>query len=360
MNTYKTAVLRWGLRLAVILGLCTVLAGVIQSQLMPQVQAVKPYSGRLSFTEHYLATAAAEQPEQQSVQAAGSWIIQQAMAEEGQAVRKGDALLLLDVQDQMIRLQTLKAQIQEQTNYINAYNWTGGDRLVLEQKLEATKMEYRQLNASFPANGVVTAPADGVVAELAGPGAVSVGQTVACITPDQNTAANCIQWSLTAAQAQTLLEQEKLALDVTCRAEQEDGTLETVEVSTALEPYEWEEETGVYRFEASLPVEQGIVRPGAQVEVTAKSSSREYECLVPLSSLILTGPEQYAVAKVEQTDGIWGEEYRVHLVMVELLESDAVNAAVEPVGETIGSNDFIASYFDRALADGEQVQPLWS
>lgn len=360
MNTYKTAVLRWGLRLAVILGLCTVLAGVIQSQLMPQVQAVKPYSGRLSFTEHYLATAAAEQPEQQSVQAAGSWIIQQAMAEEGQAVRKGDALLLLDVQDQMIRLQTLEAQIQEQTNYINAYNWTGGDQLVLEQKLEATKMEYRQLNASFPANGVVTAPADGVVAELAGPGAVSVGQTVACITPDQNTAANCIQWSLTAAQAQTLLEQEKLALDVTCRAEQEDGTLETVEVSTALEPYEWEEETGVYRFEASLPVEQGIVRPGAQVEVTAKSSSQEYECLVPLSSLILTGPEQYAVAKVEQTDGIWGEEYRVHLVMVELLESDAVNAAVEPVGETIGSNDFIASYFDRALADGEQVQPLWS
>ena len=33
MNTYKTAVLRWGLHLAVILGLCTVLAGVIQSQL---------------------------------------------------------------------------------------------------------------------------------------------------------------------------------------------------------------------------------------------------------------------------------------------------------------------------------------
>ena len=89
MNTYKTAVLRWGLRLAVILGLCTVLAGVIQSQLMPQVQAVKPYSGRLPFTEHYLATAAAEQPEQQSVQAAGSWIIQQAMAEEGRPSAKG-------------------------------------------------------------------------------------------------------------------------------------------------------------------------------------------------------------------------------------------------------------------------------
>ena len=46
--------------------------------------------------------------------------------------------------------------------------------------------------------------------------------------------------------------------------------------------------------------------------------------------------------------------------MVELLESDPVNAAVEPMGETIGNNDFIASYFDRALADGEQVQPLWS
>lgn len=360
MNTYKTAVLRWGLRLAMFLGFCTILAGVIQSQLMPRVQAVKPYSGRLSFTEHYLAAAVAEQPEQQSVQAAGSWVIQQVMAEEGQAVRKGDTLLLLDVQDQRIRLQNLEAQIQEQTNYINAYNWTGGDRLVLEQKLEATKMEYRQLKASFPANGVVTAPADGVVAELAGPGAVSVGQTVARITSDQDGAANCIQWSLTAAQAQTLLEQEQLTLNMSCRAEQGDGTLETMEISTALEQYEWDEQTGVYRFEASLPVEQEIVRPGAQVEVTAKSSSREYECLVPLSGLILVEPEQYAVAKVEQADGIWGEEYRVHLVMVELLETDAVNAAVEPVGETIGSNDFIAAYFDRALTDGERVQPVWS
>ena len=360
MNKYKTAVLRWGLRLAMFLGFCTILAGVIQSQLMPQVQAVKPYSGRLSFTEHYLAAAVSEQPEQQSVQAAGSWVIQQVMAEEGQAVRKGDTLLLLDVQDQRIRLQNLEAQIQEQTNYINAYNWTGGDRLVLEQKLEATKMEYRQLKASFPANGVVTAPADGVVAELAGPGAVSVGQTVARITSDQDGAANCIQWSLTAAQAQTLLEQEQLTLNMSCRAEQGDGTLETMEISTALEQYEWDEQTGVYRFEASLPVEQEIVRPGAQVEVMAKSSSREYECLVPLSGLILVGPEQYAVAKVEQADGIWGEEYRVHLVMVELLETDAVNAAVEPVGETIGSNDFIAAYFDRALTDGEQVQAVWS
>ena len=360
MNKYKTAVLRWGLRLAMFLGFCTILAGVIQSQLMPQVQAVKPYSGRLSFTEHYLAAAVSEQPEQQSVQAAGSWVIQQVMAEEGQAVRKGDTLLLLDVQDQRIRLQNLEAQIQEQTNYINAYNWTGGDRLVLEQKLEATKMEYRQLKASFPANGVVTAPADGVVAELAGPGAVSVGQTVARITSDQDGAANCIQWSLTAAQAQTLLEQEQLTLNMSCRAEQGDGTLETMEISTALEQYEWDEQTGVYRFEASLPVEQEIVRPGAQVEVMAKSSSREYECLVPLAGLILVGPEQYAVAKVEQADGIWGEEYRVHLVMVELLETDAVNAAVEPVGETIGSNDFIAAYFDRALTDGEQVQAVWS
>ena len=360
MNTYKTAVLRWGLRLAMFLGLCTVLAGVIRSQLMPQVQVVKPYSGRLSFTEHYLATAAAEQSEQHSVQAEGSWVIQSTVAEEGQAVHKGDALLLLDVQDQMIRQQTLEAQIQEQTNYINAYNWTGGDRLVLEQKLEAVKMEYRQLKSSFPADGVVTAPANGIVSELAGPGVVSLGQTVARIAADRNSAANCVQWSLSAEQAQTLLEEEQLTLRMSCRAEQEDGTLKTVETSAVLEQYEWENESGAYRLEASLPVEQGVVRPGAQVEITAKSSSREYECLVPLSSLILIGPEQYAVAKVESVDGIWGEEYRVHLVMVELLETDAVHAAVKPVGETIGSNEFIASCFDRALTDGEQVQPLWS
>lgn len=360
MKAYKTAVLRWGLRLAVLLGLCTVLAGVVQAQLMPQVQAVKPYSGRLSFTEHYLATAAAEQPEQQSVQAAGSWVILRAMAEEGQAVCKGDALLLLDVQEQQIRLQTLAAQIQEQTNYINAYDWTGGDRLVLEQKLEAVKMEYRQVKTSFPADGVVTAPADGIVEELAQPGAAATGQTVARITVSQASAADCIQWSLTDVQAQTLLEQEQLVLEATCRVEQEDGTLETVETDASLQQYQWEEEAGVYRFEALLELEQGSLRPGAQVEVTAKSSSRTYQCLVPLSGLILIGPEQYAVAKVEQVDGIWGEEYRVRLVPVELLATDAVNAAIEPVGEAIDSNDRIASYFDRALTDGEQVQPLWS
>ena len=54
MNTYKTAVLRWGLRLVMFLGLCTVLAGVIRSQLMPQVQAVKPYSGSLSCRNGFL------------------------------------------------------------------------------------------------------------------------------------------------------------------------------------------------------------------------------------------------------------------------------------------------------------------
>ena len=360
MKAYKTAVLRWGLRLAVLLGLCTVLAGVVQAQLMPQVQAVKPYSGRLSFTEHYLATAAAEQPEQQSVQAVGSWVILRTMAEEGQAVCKGDALLLLDVQEQKIRLQTLAAQIQEQTNYINAYDWTGGDRLVLEQKLEAVKMEYRQVKTSFPADGVVTAPADGIVEELAQPGAAATGQTVARITVSQASAADCIQWSLTDVQAQTLLEQEQLVLEATCRVEQEDGTLETVETDASLQQYQWEEEAGMYRFEALLELEQGSLRPGAQVEVTAKSNSRTYQCLVPLSGLILIGPEQYAVAKVEQVNGIWGEEYRVRLVPVELLATDAVNAAVEPVGEAIDSNDRIASYFDRALTDGEQVQPLWS
>lgn len=360
MNAYKTIVLRWGLRLAVFLALCTVLAGLVQAQLMPQIQMIKPYSGRLSFTEHYLATAAVEQLEERNIQAADNWVILRTMVQKGQTVCEGDALLVLDVQEQEIRLQTLAAEIQEQTNYINAYNWTGGDRLVLEQKLEAARMEYQQVKASFPADGVVTAPADGIVEELAGPGVATTGQMVARIAPSQASAADCIQWSLTDVQAQTLLEQEQLTLEATCRVEQGDGTLETVKTDATLKQYKWDEDAGTYRFEASLQVDQGALRPGAQVEITAKSRSQEYQCLVPLSSLILIGPEQYALAKVEQTDGIWGEEYRVRLVMVELLATDAVNAAVEPTGEQIDSNDYIASYFDRTLVDGEQVQPLWS
>ena len=91
------------------------------------------------------------------VLAGGSWTVLEQLAAEGDAVAEGDALLRIDVADYQIQLKSMEANLQQKRNTINATNWTGGDRLVLEQELAVLEMQYRRLKNSFPASGVVTA-----------------------------------------------------------------------------------------------------------------------------------------------------------------------------------------------------------
>lgn len=348
---HKRTVVKAAAALALALLACTVAARSVYTLLLPRVSVTSVRTDTLHSTAVYSGQFSGESAGA-DVLAGGSWTVTEQLAADGDTVQAGDALLRIDITDYQIQLRQMEANIQQQRNTINATNWTGGDRLVLNQQLEALEMQYAQLKASFPASGLVTATAAGTVSGLAGPGPVARGSVLAHIAAPG--AAGQVAFQAPAAALEDLFgSSARIRCAYTALAGQ--GALRAEKRETALEPVRVEAAAGgfytVYADLAEAPEEP--VEPGTPATVTVESQSGAVNC-VPLSAIFYSEGKT-CVYQVLQRDTIWGAEDYVQAVEVEVTDSDAVNAAVPDLSAGVLDARY-ACYPSRSLVDGEAVR----
>lgn len=356
MSKHKRTVVKAAAALALFLLVCTAAARSVYTLMLPQVSTAGAQIAALRSVDVYAGQFAGESAGA-DVLAEGSWTVTEQLAAVGDRVEAGTPLLRIDITDFQIQLQQLQASIQQQRNTINGTNWTGGDRLVLNQQLAALEMQYRQLADSFPADGIVYAPAAGTVSTLAGPGLAARGSVLAHITAQ--TAAGQVAFTVPAAALERVFS-SGAALECAFTAVSTQQPIRARQYETALLPARAEvSQTGGYTVYADLEQQpEEPVAPGTAATVTVESKSEDYTC-VPLSA-IFYGTDGPCVYQVLQRDTIWGTEHYVQAVSVEVIDSDAVNAAVENLpgadAAAINVSTRYACYPSRALVDGETVR----
>ncbi len=356
MADYKTKVVKAAAAVLLALLVCTVASRTVYTMLLPQVSRVMVQNGTMSYTDTYQGSfvGGANAAE---VLAGGSWTVLEQLAAEGDAVAEGDALLRIDVTDYQIQLKSMEANLQQKRNTINATNWTGGDRLVLEQELAVLEMQYRRLKNSFPASGVVTATAAGTLEQLAASGMVGTGGVLARIAPASASAQ--VEFDVPAtdlervcgAEASRLCQYVLLSEEKPLRALQEQAGLSVASVR--------DNGAGGFTVTADL-TKEASVPVGTLATITVSSRSGPYD-YVPLSCVFYTA-EGPCVYRIAQRDTLWGTEDYVEAVDVTVVASDASRAAISGPISTEGAltATWYAAYPSRTLQDGEAVRVVTS
>ena len=357
MSNHKRAVVKAAAALALFLLTCTVAARSVYTLLLPQVSTVQARNTELRTVDVY-AGQFSDEGTGADVLAEGSWTVTEQLAAVGDAVEAGTPLLRIDIADFQIQMRQMEASIQQQRNTINGTNWSAGDRLVLTQQLEALEMQYRQLADSFPADGIVYAPAAGTVSTLAGPGMAARGSVLAHIAAGQ--AAGQVAFTVPAAALERVFS-ATASLECAFTAVSAGQPVEVQQCETKLSPARVEAgQGGVYTVYADLDTApEAPVTPGTPATVTVSAAGESSLC-VPLSA-VFYGADGPCVYQVLQRDTIWGAEFYVQAASVEVLGSDAVNASVASLpgaveGNLLDPNARFACYPSRTLVDGEAVR----
>ena len=352
MADYKTKVVKAAAAVLLVLLACTVASRTVYTMLLPQVSRVTIQHRMLDYTHTYRGTFVGGRNAAE-VLAKSTWTVTEQLAAEGDTVAEGDALLRIDLTDYQIQMKSMEASLQQKRNTINATNWTGGDRLVLEQELAVMEMQYRQLKNSFPASGVVTATASGTLEQLAGPGMAGAGSVLARIASASASAQ--VEFDVPAtdlervcgAETSRLCQYVLLGEGKPIRAEQQQAGLSVDSVR--------DNGAGGFTVTAGLTKEAGVP-VGTLATITVSSRSGPYD-YVPLSCVFYTakGP---CVYRINQRDTLWGIEDYVEAVEVTVVASDASKAAITGDIDTAGalSATWYAAYPSRTLQDGEAVR----
>lgn len=345
MEHYKRKIVRAAVAAGLFLLACTMIARTVHTLMLPQVYTQKSSSTGEATLEYRGQYTGAVRRDSGStpVLAADNWTVTEVCVEDGQAVQAGQTLFVLDTGAHQIALKQLESQILSAQLALNGTDWTGGDRLQRQQQVEILQMQYDQLAAKMPASGKVTAPADGVVRELAPVGPVPAGQTLAMVQTAGGAAA--VEFSVWTEEEALNLKESQLKASYRLN-----GTAQRLELENP--EYRLDEQTGRYLVTASAKELSETVSDGTPVQVEAVRTSEPYSSLVPLNALNSDGNGGFFVMSVAESRDIWGMRTLVKQFPVQVLEQNHQYAAVDSLPQ-----EFVVDA-SRILQDGEQVRVM--
>lgn len=346
MTSKKKKILKFSACFFVLLLFCTVLAQTIQNALLPEVETVAPLYATIKNS--ISVSGAIEQGNAASRQAAGSqrWSIKQIYAEKGDRVNAGDTLFRIDLAALESQRVALWADIQEQKNYINAYDWTGGDRLVLNAKLQSAESNYRAFLSAYPGNGVVTAESSGRIEWIITDEANQVQpyETYVEIL-DENSQQSKITWALSLLAGQKYQNVHAAAVKLAFA----NGETASFECS-----FQADRNGNDWKFEADLPPEfdpEQIV----DVNIEMVLSNHSYDAVIPKECLQtdLTGGNY--IYTVGREAGVFGDRIVVARQAVRVLDENDLYAAIALPGGDPPAQMKIVKNTSKPIAEGDSV-----
>lgn len=350
MTKQKKTILQAAILIMIALLFCTIISQIVYQKLLPVVEVVKP--SRNIITVQSIAAANVMEVTEQAYDAAPTeWTVKEVYASAGDTVQKGDPLFQIDMLEYTSKLRQMQADLQEQQNYINATDWTDGDRLVLNTKLEAARLEYQRMTASgTPRNGIITASCDGTIRSLL----VSSGARLAAyqtyVEYELTTQQQRVVWNMSKAAGPRYIDVGTVTISSTDSKAESDGLpleLEVVE-KKQLEDLSWS-------YQALLPAQ--IVLDSAQsYQATMVLKENTYDYVVPRSCVQTDQAGQNFIYIVTEEEGLFSRQYTVSTKTVVLLDEDNIHAAIRPQnsGESLNGCEIVASA-TKPVQDGAEV-----
>lgn len=346
MTARKKKLLKFSFGLMVVLIVCTMLAQTIHTVLLPVVDTIKPVS---AIVEDGITVKGTVQKNSSSVSqktTSQSWNVQEVYVTCGDTVKKGDKLFKIDTAELEAKRKMLWADIQEQKNYINAYDWTGGDRLVLTEKLESAEDEYSIFLESYPSSGVIYAETDGEITWSLLDEQNQIPEYTKYIEiSDEKTSDHQITWTLTNLAGQKYCEAESVT--ITLKFYNQD------EIQVDVIP-EYEKDGDQWNFFANFEEDIDFDRV-TDVSVKMVKSSNTYDAVVPRSCVQEDISGENYVFVINRETGVFEDQLTVQKQTVQVLDENELYVAISLPNAQSLSHLAVVKSSSRPISEGDIV-----
>lgn len=335
----------------------------IDGFLQPSVSYTYPVGGNLE--KDIQALGEVKQADTVKIFAGDPWKVKEVKVKEGQQIKKGELLMVVDVKDALLGLQTkelecrqleqeltsLQKKVEECKSLVEAGAESSKtledavDSLQSKQTdLEMKKIELNAQKDKIPEKGEIRASEAGTVQSVqAEEGSVLNSGEVMLVLSKQNKKLH-VEWKLDEKKAELLKPGSDVKIKVEVPTELEAGGFVTEK--------EFLPKESVFRFEAEVDVKGVSLQEGQQVRIEYTWRSRNYPVVIPNSSVIQDGPG-HCVYVLKTRSGALGEENYVEKVSVNVLDSDDRNSAVDGALPEKSKVVFLSS---KVLENGMQVK----
>ena len=214
-----------------------------------------------------------------------------------------------------------------------------------EAELEVSRLELQKMKKNVPSDGVLRAAVDGTVKNIP------------------------IQSGATASNGQILFEIVKRQSGLAARWTMDIKPASKIKVGDSVEFYTSNEEKlsyservkekkylpkeNLYEFTAYINDKEDKLDIGQTLNVSVRKESRQYDTLVPKSSIIDEGGKKY-IFILKERDGVLGKEMYVAKQEVTVAEGDDFYSAITGVG--LNGDEKIVKFSTKALSNGLQVK----
>ena len=200
---------------------------------------------------------------------------------------------------------------------------TEAERQELAIQIRIAEEELALQRASWPADGIVTAPADGTITALAARKGETLLKGVTAVSLATEESQPCLRWSLSREAGNDYQGIQAVTVTLPQRGNIY-GQAETI--TAAVSDRVLDEQTDRWIYTAGL--EKGVAEPGQTLRVRMVKSGASYDQIVPLSCLRKDEYGNDTVLVVKTRQGMFSVEDYIAELRVEVLEENSLNAAV--------------------------------
>ncbi len=200
---------------------------------------------------------------------------------------------------------------------------TEAERQELAIQIRIAEEELALQRASWPADGIVTAPAGGTITALAARKGETLLKGVTAVSLATEESQPCLRWSLSREAGNDYQGIQAVTVTLPQRGNIY-GQAETI--TAAVSDRVLDEQTDRWIYTAGL--EKGVAEPGQTLRVRMVKSGASYDQIVPLSCLRKDEYGNDTVLVVKTRQGMFSVEDYIAELRVEVLEENSLNAAV--------------------------------
>lgn len=353
LSNRKKRLLKIILPLFILLILCTFLSRTIAGMFVPTVHLATVEPGSLSSVADFKGIIKYEGVEDFSAQS--NWTITKIHVNENQAVKKGDLLFEIDMDQANILILQQRASIKQMEEKKKKAQTTQ-DAAILQLQLEAETQKLALLEKQYPADGKMIAQQNGTITgiQVEEGQMVEQGELLMTLIPEH--AQPAVEWEMDLDSGAVFGENDKVTIRSVSYDYVENQTT-VQELDSTLAKKNFQPSTNLYSCKALLP-SAGAVTQGKPVDVRLTKESSPYDVVVPTSGLLPHESDNQDMGNVyilETEESLFGTQYVVKKIEVSILDRNNLRAAVSGRYLSPGS-EVIADVGSLPIQDGSVVK----